>query len=517
MARVPPSLTSIPHEILDHVVSFLTTQDTAHLARTTRYLKVKLELSLYRNINIVWPLYGDGCRKIDRDPLPPLRSLLQRLLEAPRLVEVVQSINIRTTKIEGHPEAYFMPNSIIRRRSRPRTEVTTLHKNAIRAAGLRDPVKWVVELNTNNFDAYLALILSLCRNIQSIEIGTGLLWNNRLLPEMFESMVAMHTANGDANYQLFPQLQFLDLGETSRRICWEEGSPYFSEPGLYQRYPKIDWYLSLLRAKRLVHIRLALCWSFIKTSDPRLVKNQHLTYVKSLCLVLGPYSPGNLKWLLARVPSLKKLEYDQAALSTMKESLNRYDTIQDNLLVVKDSLEHLRLTVCSWYHPTLPPVAHPPASFSSLSHTPLNFKPLCHLRTLHISLASLSGIPLSIFIYENLSERDFIVLNRQIFDPTFWHCLPESLEHLVLFERNWYKSFREEHWSMGEFLLMTLTVILLNQDWRAVTPHLQRIDVDASANKNIFLPEEERDFVLVCEDQGLACNFIDSSVQWDKL
>jgi len=186
------SLESLPIELKDQIVSYLSLTDITRLVKTCKSLCMSAQPALFRSITIE---FHDTLRDIYHEIVPAaagVNNLLRTLIERSDLAKQVKSIKISA--------------GVGLRTIDVTLEERKLYKNAIRSLSFPDPGIWETAILKNHPVAVTILLLFCCPRLETLSM-TGAL--NRRGLWLFNSLT--HMEYSPARSLMFHRLSTLRL------------------------------------------------------------------------------------------------------------------------------------------------------------------------------------------------------------------------------------------------------------------------------------------------------------------
>ncbi|KAI4627197.1 uncharacterized protein J4E87_004539 [Alternaria ethzedia] len=450
-------LFELPQELLEIVLSYLPpSQDVSNLSRTCKALHAKTVAHLYSNISMEWQVV-QATRPLtvaDVDVPQALRPnlLLQTILANPAYAQSITALKLQSTELED----LWYSSLVNPRRREPLAKLhpdvastwtnakQRLALNAVRDAGLEwhhrergDPFavggcSWYEAILMYDLDATLALLVWICPNLVSLDLGFHIGDDVVYLPEVLWKL-----SSGDAESQALGcrKLRNVHLGHVH---IAEEEQPSDRWTRVRYLHPHLDWrgYWALFWCPDIQKIEMNLMDETAHAGIQEATSLPACSTLTTLRLGESSVKPDTLAKLLSCTPALRRLDYeywvrDRAFITVDCASLSAA------LNNVKSSLEHLRF-FCQ---------LHSPGSVDVYGKC--HFRDYPVLSSLHVSPAVILGGEASLW-------------------PRIDEVMPSSLEELCFVDDDLL-----EFWSPKE--LIPLLDDFFQGDWRARTPKLQRV------------------------------------------
>lgn len=434
----PASLVTLPQEIIDEIISGLAQNEISRLSMTCQKMRKATKEALFRNVTMVWR--GDESSS-QKTSIPRIDCLLRTFVENPQLATYVSIINVqevgyrKTSRRGGTPQ---LPGIVV---SKDYAESVQQILDDIDCIEPQSKKRLKEGVLSNSFDAVIALVLLLCPNITTLELGLDILVDNEYLPHIFEYFGLNTTSRKSAHLE---SMQDLRLGTS---MYPEEDSFTFLvryPQTISGKMPQLNTYLPLFYLSNLKHLEVSL---------PGLPKGQEFVWpastppqlmaLTSLRLHACSISPEILRQMLAATPSLTNLYYD----CWLEASAFDASMLETALGLVKNTLENLEVNLQFWSRDSVQPYEYKATWVRGTCST----RHMSALTTLSIPLMVLSGWKPD----SGWSLADTI---------------PSNLQHLTIFgDCGYYDGYGWEE----EDLLQEFDAFFGEGRWKTLCPNLQ--------------------------------------------
>lgn len=283
-------LSELPDGVLTTILSFLSTEKQSSLALVCQKLNKVLVRFRYREIRLTDAKSKRSIRK--------MTLLLRTLLERPRIGAYIIKL-----KVSGDYEFWAEQDSSLRNAVLPRSNwawglsgSSPLSRSHIVPASklLRRYVDADLDQSQDGLwqrcrDIIASTILTLCRNLETLEIGDGFLTYSRLLPDILRKVDRLH-----------PKLERVVLG--NRQMAGRKAIPYVD----------LNLITPIFQSSsvRSFECTMAEPWQFSwrSTQAPRCLN------LTTLRLVRTNITRSTLIHLLSATPNLRVFQYEQVII-----------------------------------------------------------------------------------------------------------------------------------------------------------------------------------------------------------
>jgi hypothetical protein len=478
-------LIQLPQELLEHIFSHITAkQDISNLSRTCKALHAKTTEHLYKNITMKWQAIHPTrpLTVFNQHAAQSLRPnfLLQTILAKPEYAQSITSIKLQSMGIGG----YWSSWDTFPRRKKPLEKrkpdiaptwtvaMQRLVTDVVRKIALEEQrddhgdgfavsnQSWCDSIFMYDLDATIALLIWICPNLVSLDLGFHIGDDVLFLPRLLEKLSFIGSglqAPGCHN------LRKITLGRM--RIAGEDEE----ESGIWTRvqwtHSHMDWrgYWAFFWCQNIQEIEMNLKDEITCEGFRELVSPPICSTLATLRLRESTVTPDRLARLLLCTPALKKLDYEYW---TADKEFLVCESLSTAFSVVKSTLEHLRF-VCHIKSPTV--------CAKSLVDGACHFHDFPVLSSLHLSPTVLLGC-------------------KPFFAPRIKEVVPPSLKELCFADDSLGNA-----WDAKE--LTSVLYDFIEGDWGATAPRMQRVYV---TNDNHWFDETgENHLRNLCEANGL--------------
>lgn len=153
------SLTTLPTELVREICAYLPPISLVHLLQTTRIHRSAIQELLYTNVSIFWPSLPNQHDSAGPPTIiwePRLQHLLRTLIACPNLAHHIKSVSLQG----------YMPKTIWREETIPELSPACLKAYADVIGS-----HWSQQLQEGIPEAFVAVLLRLCKRLKSLEIG----------------------------------------------------------------------------------------------------------------------------------------------------------------------------------------------------------------------------------------------------------------------------------------------------------------------------------------------------------